>query len=338
LSYIEQIKIPHYDIKEEDIWAIDTSITHYRAFYYSYRSHKINSFDVRYDIKKGKCYLQGLHDDNDLVFNGKLKRYNGHVHFSFETEKGQNFFTITGYVVEKELHKRAVFRAMASTVSSNGFLMYFEIILIRQDHFNTQRELNLSRYLMLKRPTYRVFNQEIDHTSQLSVQKKHIDEISHMIGTYRVWYFGRSGRIYQSKFVINEIYAGFHYTGFFLEEDKNFNLALLRVTRVQGIKKLAITTHPSISIGIISQSIIEIPENKSDRLLEGAFCNIEGYASTLVLYKESDMILDEDDSFKIGRLEDDELKPILDSPLPYNTQSETYQKIYDRLKDLANRK
>ena len=336
LKYIDQKKIP--DIEIGEISSPDTSplLTHYHAFFYSYRNHEIKEFDLKYDIKKGNSKLYGLHDDKDLVFNGKLQRYNGHIHFSFIAENRQNFFTVTGYVVEKDIQNRDVIRAMASTVSTNGFLMYFEVVLIKKEHLSPQRKLNISRYLMLKRPTYRVQNQEIDHTSQLSVQKKRIDEITHMIGTYRVWYFGSSNSIYQSKLVIDDTYRGFHYSGFHLEEEKDYNLALLKITRVGSIHKLVITTHPAINIGTIAQSMIEIPKNKSDRLLEGSFCNIDGFSASIVLYKESDSFIHDSNSFKIGKLEETELNKILKEELPHNTAKETYIKVYNRLKKLNN--
>lgn len=332
LKYIDQNEIPESPIIETP--APNPLLTHYHAFFYSYRNHEIKEFDLKYDIKKGKSKLYGLHDDKDLMFNGTLQRYNGHIHFSFIAENGQNFFTITGYVVEKDIQNRDVIRAMASTVSTNGFLMYFEVVLIKKDHLSPQRKLNISRYLMLKRPTYRVQNREIDHTSQLSVQKKRIDEITHMIGTYRVWYFGSSNSIYQSKLVIDDTYRGFHYSGFHLEEDKDYNLALLKITRVESTHKLVITTHPAINIGTISQSMIEIPKNKSDRLLEGSFCNIDGFSASLVLYKESDSFIYDGNSFKIGRLEDIELNEILNKDLPHNAAGETYLKVYNRLEKL----
>ena len=136
--------------------------------------------------------------------------------------------------------------------------------------------------------------------------------------------------------MIDDTYRGYHYSGFYAEDDKNYNLALLKITRAEGFRKLVITTHPPISIGTIAQAFVEIPRNKPDRLLEGTFCNIEGYATSLVMYKESDAFSAVESPFAVGKLSDKILKATLKQTL--SNSNETYQKVYDRLINLVRGK
>jgi len=264
----------------------------FQCFYFNSTSETVQSFFLSVDHLNNYYARQvGFHsteerrnirdytvNNKNSVFFGEGIQNENFLHFNL-TPEGDNkrFMTITIYIGGLEIDSDNVrfLRGMLSTMSIYGYLFSSEIFLVKKTRNEDYKinELTIKRYLLLERRAYIIPSDPILELPDLTTNQYFINEIKHMVGSWRIWSITRGGSIYQSKFQINSDYSATLYTNDIDSEGQKCIIELS--TGGFGGLSLCVSAYQKKKNEIRNFAIIKVPYSSSEiTITTGLFSGI----------------------------------------------------------------
>jgi TIR domain len=264
----------------------------YKAFYYTYRKHETREIDFSIKVSKGvvSATVKGLH------FDEKTEEETGEEYFGLAERAGNRlFFNLNimypeNYLGSKESKKLQVILQFgnknlsshtmivgaAQWISSYGYPVSAEILLFKlktQNGFVEETDLTkIRRYMMFKRSMRRIPDRIVDITDDLKIKSNRLDQLSDILGEYRVWTYYKEG-IVQSRLSITPDFNATFETRTYGRESGNIQVCLFNISTIQGRQRICMSHHPRIGTEILAYSIIDIPL-EDQLLIKGVFCSM----------------------------------------------------------------
>lgn len=262
----------------------------YTGFYYSFLRHEIRKYfvGIKYDIQKSddqysrekyEVWEQGFHDDNtNPKYNGYAYKLGGKLHLVLDRTRGSKskilidklkmIFDSGGNPETHDVMKGSILAVSAAQIGNP--LLNTETVLIKNEYINKHSSdkkvaltlLNVERYLHLHRCHFWIRPQKINLERMVIKRDISVDQLSHLIGIYRVWRFDEDYNIVQSKLIIKENYESYCHNRVYGKSIFDKQVCLLRINNHSELasKTICISTHPNIGTGIISYIILKFIE------------------------------------------------------------------------------
>lgn len=301
-----------------------TQVTHYRAFFYSYRSHDVREFTLQIDWGKEPFVIKqkGFHDLNqEPEYVGTATLVGGKIHAMLTDEDSGDQMKLiisSGY----EPQKREAMLCAVQAVSSykDHYPMCCEAILVREDRImSPSEELRVKRYLFSHRYNFKVKDEEIS-LDFLEAKRRDVDMIDYLAGCYyRVWRFDEDYNIVQSVLHINEYYKGTCYTSHYHRDIFNEQVCLIEVNVSDALRSqtLCISTHPRRGSILLSYMMLNFPPHTDSKTMGGIICLTgHGYATvrSIALMKDEAIDANFDRSLLRSFSFDEAIKEVKNNP------------------------
>ena len=252
----------------------------YTGYYYSYKNHSIRNYSLRIcrnisnDIEpyaEYKVKEEGFHDDDENPeYEGYAYRLHGSkLHIVLNkfglgnndiTDKLKLVFDSGANPLNPPVMRGSILAISAGTQGNP--ILSMETVIVKNKHTSTlPTKLRIERYLFLHRCNYWIRPEAIRLERLIVNRNVNVNQISHLVGTYRVWRFNDDYKIVQSKLIIKENYEAICHTDFY-EDHPRFNkqVCILRINNIDlldGSKTVCIATHPIDGTGLISHIMLK---------------------------------------------------------------------------------
>jgi hypothetical protein len=336
-SYIQSLESALMAVKS-------SSIIYWKAYYYSYKSHKIKKFTLTIDYSttpytvEEKGWHDEIEDDVYKKYKGIGIRQDNYLKINLTNELNNKTFTMM-VVLGTEIHiKNCQYMTGTFTaVSTHHWISSSEVVLVKTNEdfksgLSKKNKLILKRYLMLKQNNFRVRYEHLEQVRNLKdVRGQNSDYFENFVGVHRVWGFDTKGNIYQYFFHIRADYRAYFYCDIYDDENLDKQVCLLKFSE-SHIQRVCISTHPFNGTGILSMCMINYLDTR-EFITEGGFVTIglseksKPITSYIVMKKEAgfEAYFDEADEENItpegetfiqrGALSVDTLKALTADPL-----------------------
>ncbi len=260
-----------------DSFELETNWKQFQCFYYSFKRHEVGTFIVQlgFGEQVRQARVRGFHDETDNYLEGTAKHEYGRLDVKVSNNKNYEITLIATTGTER-LENLKYMHCAFLTVSSIGFPISHRGFLIKVDSDEIEENdlLKVKRYMMLKRKVLRVPSKVIFKLDDLQINGNNaVDEISHMIGTYRIWRYNEKGDIVQSKLTIKDDYTTTLYSSLY-RGGLNTQTCVISIS-TQFNHELCLSAHPAgIGTQVISYAIIEIPYTDNYKFIHGVFCTV----------------------------------------------------------------
>ena len=257
----------------------EEKLVSFKAYYYSFRWHKISSFDLTLIFKRNgiEAIQKGFFDTNpDLILKGagRLSRFTLQINLANDDGEIMDIYI---HINNKKPDSADILMGLLVTQSSYQFPVSVEILLVKNSlALLDPDKYQIERYLFLKRHHLRTFDDEYQVLSDLKVKKTLIDTISFLADkTYRVWSYTPNGDIVQVKFVIEANYKTTLYSTskLYTTSNEREQTCLLTISRAIN-ERLIVNMHPKDGTGLIGTSILNIPSVQRANLFTGVTCGV----------------------------------------------------------------
>ncbi len=337
---INETEVEEKLAKLNEKYSLPGTICDYQVSFYDFRSHSVKGFEmtINYSNPDGIWHVEAREWHNRYgvpsVYQGKAEKKRGclWIHLKDATGKSEELNIVT-YVGGGESPENLNIQVGAlSGISSDGCPLGVEVVLRKntgaekvldnetedygQAVTEEEEKTAIQRYLMLKRNNFRVRNKVLENVKKLVARGHRMEEVAHMVGSWKVLNFDGRGNLILSKYILEENYSSYFFTTAY-NADNNYQICLPGISKIIN-QRLCLSCHPREVVDAISFVIVNIP-SEGDR---GAEMVTEGVFSAI----------GRGDGSVCGRIimvrDNSDFKPCI-----LNNEKEEVQVIADSLKD-----
>lgn len=271
----------------------------YTGYYYSMRRNIIDSYSLKFrfdnrDLERHPLHAQfkvkefGFHNySTNPEYSGYAYVLLGKLHLvmlSFDRESKATIdrlkmvFDTGGNPAEKDSMKGAILAVSATQANP---ILSVETIIIKDEYKDCKAErydelsnedkieldrekeeeiLNVKRYLNLHRNNFWIRPTPLELEEILIKKSIPVDQISHLIGTYRVWRFDRDYNVVESKIIIENDYKSTCYNKNYKHSHFKKQVCLIKINKFLKSRNetLCISTHPDKGTATLAYIILDM--------------------------------------------------------------------------------
>lgn len=307
--------------KPEDELSENELASQYLGFYWSFitggRKH-IRLWINYYNKVKGNypAKVMGLNGGEDEGLDGMLYKgsaqdasSSSYFYINLQEDHTERPLVLMGYKGHVPLKDMKYISCTASGIAKFGYPFSMELMLLKLDDDQKEKrddeiinDLNgkehIDFYLQFQRRNFRIPPRIFTKLDTISARSNRSAQFQHLIGTYRMWSLGYTGKIIQYKFIIHPDFTSNLYT-----PEKNEIYAEQRcVLSINSLKnKLCVSSHTKYGVSVINYAILDIDLGSRNRIRNGAYCGI-GLAREAKIVGEYLLYFKDDSEFETGKL------------------------------------